>query len=110
VVKWTDADEITPPPDSVEVYTALIPRVGGRSVSSTAAYDAFLSDNLEFGNLREQVASDVSRCSTRTSGSYGLQPVVTGQRPGFPSPVFAAVWGISGLAGKGRARATSRHP
>jgi predicted dienelactone hydrolase len=57
-VRWTDADEIEPPPDNAELYAALIPGADARSVDPEAGHYAFLADEEDHAELRERVAQD----------------------------------------------------
>jgi predicted dienelactone hydrolase len=57
-VRWAGADDIAPPPENAEVYARLIPSADGRSVGAEVGHYAFLADNPEFAEIREQVASE----------------------------------------------------
>jgi predicted dienelactone hydrolase len=55
-VRWAGADDIAPPPKNAEVYARLISSAEGRSVGAEVGHYAFLADNPEFAEIREQVA------------------------------------------------------
>jgi pimeloyl-ACP methyl ester carboxylesterase len=57
-VRRAAADDIAPPPENAEVYARLIPSAEGHSVGPEVGHYAFLADNPEFAEVREQVASE----------------------------------------------------
>jgi predicted dienelactone hydrolase len=57
-VRWADADEIEPPQDTAEVYGGLIPGADARSVGPEVGHYAFVADNADFADVREQVAAE----------------------------------------------------
>lgn len=59
-VRWAGADVIERPEQIAKVYAGLIPGADGRSVGAEVDHYAFLSDNTEFGDVREQVALDAA--------------------------------------------------
>jgi predicted dienelactone hydrolase len=61
MVRWVDRDDIAVPAENAQLYADLIPGADGRSSDREAGHYVFLSDNLEFPEVRERVATDAVR-------------------------------------------------
>jgi len=59
LVRWGDADEVTPPPEDAQVYADLLPHAVGASVGRDVGHYVFLGDRDDPTGVRDAVAADV---------------------------------------------------
>ena len=59
LVRWGDADDVTPPPEDAQVYADLLPHAVGASVGRDVGHYVFLGDRDDPTGVRDAVAADV---------------------------------------------------